>query len=327
MLQKTKRLTLKKLAEEIQTWKEKRKAVILAHVYQPGEIQDIADFIGDSLYLSQQAVQTKAEVILFCGVQFMAETAAILSPKKIVLLPEMHASCSMANMATAKEVKKKIKEMPQVMVISYVNSFAAVKALSDYCCTSANVVEVARAVSLDQEILFIPDMNLGQFTATRSRRKITRWRGYCAYHNNLSKKTVLKRKQERPQALLLVHPECAPEVCALADYIGSTKGILDFVKSSKAREFIIATEIGILYPLQKAHPEKCFYPASEKMVCPDMKLITLEKVLASLKTLTPPVEVTKRNPQKGLDSLGEKVRDIEITLERKKDVTTLSAQF
>jgi len=303
MLQKTKQLTLKKLTEEMQTWKEKRKAVILAHVYQPGEIQDIADFIGDSLYLSQQAAQTKAEVILFCGVQFMAETAAILSPKKIVLLPEMHAGCSMADMATAEEVRKKIQEMPHATVISYVNSFASVKALSDYCCTSANAVEVARVVSPDQEILFIPDKNLGQFVATRSRRKITHWRGYCAAHNNLSKKTVLKRKQEHPQALLLVHPECPPEVCALADYIGSTKGILDFVKGSKASEFIIATEIGILYPLQKVHPEKCFYPASEKMVCPDMKLITLEKVLTSLKTLTPRVRVPKEIREKALIAL------------------------
>ncbi len=303
MLQKTKKLTIKKSTEEIQTWKDKRKAVILAHVYQPGEIQDIADFIGDSLYLSQQAAQTKAEVILFCGVQFMAETAAILSPKKIVLLPEMHAGCSMADMATVEEVKKKIQEMPQATVISYVNSFAAVKALSDYCCTSANAVEVARVVSPDQEILFIPDKNLGQFAATRSRRKITHWRGYCAVHNNLSKKTVLKMKQEHPQALLLVHPECPPEVCALADYIGSTKGILDFVKGSKTSEFIIATEIGILYPLQKAHPDKYFYPASEEMVCPDMKLITLEKVLASLKSLTPQVRVPEAIRKKALIAL------------------------
>jgi len=303
MLQKTKQLTLKKLTEEIQTWKEKRKAVILAHVYQPGEIQDIADFIGDSLYLSQQAAQTQAQVILFCGVRFMAETAAILSPEKIVLLPEMQAGCSMADMATAEEVAKKIKVMPQATVISYVNSFAAVKALSDYCCTSANAVEVARAVSPEKEILFIPDKNLGQFAASRSERKITRWRGYCAAHNSLSKKTVLKRKQEHPQALLLVHPECPPAVCALADYIGSTKGILDFVKNSQAVEFIIATEIGILYPLQKAHPDKCFYPASEKMVCPDMKLITPEKVLASLKTLTPRVKVPKEIRQKALIAL------------------------
>ena len=309
MLKKNKQLTIKKLTEEIQTWKKKREAVILAHVYQAGQIQDIADFVGDSLYLSQQAAQTQAQVILFCGVQFMAETAAILSPKKIVLLPEMYAGCSMANMATVEEVKEKIKEIPQATVISYVNSFAAVKALSDYCCTSANAVEVAQAVPPDQEILFIPDKNLGQFTATRSRRKITHWQGYCAVHNNLSKKTVLKRKQEHPQALLLVHPECPPEVCALADYIGSTKGILDFVKSSKASEFIIATEIGILYPLQKAHQDKCFYLASEKMICPDMKLITLEKVLASLKTLTPRVMVPKEIRKKALIAL-EKMLEI-----------------
>jgi len=309
MLQKTKKFTIKKLTEEIQTWKDKRKAVILAHVYQPGEIQDIADFTGDSLFLSQQAAKTEAKVILFCGVKFMAETAAILSPEKIVLLPEITAGCPLANMASAEEVKEKIKEMPDVTIISYVNSFAAIKALSDYCCTSANAVQVAKAVSPEKDILFIPDMNLANFTAKEAKRKIIPWRGHCPAHNLLTKEDVLRMEKLHPQALLLVHPECPPEVCALADYIGSTKGILDFVKGSKASEFIIATEIGILHPLQKNYPDRCFYPASEKMFCPDMKLITLEKVLASLKTLTPGVNVSKEIRKKALIAL-EKMLEI-----------------
>ena len=311
MLKKTKQLTLKKLTEEIQTWKEKRKAVILAHVYQPGEIQDIADFIGDSLYLSQQAAQTKAEVILFCGVQFMAETAAILSPEKIVLLPEITAGCPLANMASAEEVKEKIKEMPDVTIISYVNSFAAVKALSDYCCTSANAVQVVQAVSPEKDILFIPDMNLANFSAKETKRKIIPRRGYCPAHNLLTKEDVLRMKKLHRQALLLVHPECRPEVCDLADYIGSTKGIIDFVSANSAKEYIIGTELGILHPLKKNNPGKQFFPASEKMICHDMKLITLKKILYSLKNLEPRVTVPKNIREKALIALN---RMLEISM-------------
>ena len=311
MLQKTKKLTIKKLTEEIQSWKEKRKAVILAHVYQPGEIQDIADFTGDSLYLSQQAAQTQAHVILFCGVQFMAETAAILSPEKIVLLPEITAGCPLANMASAEEVKEKIKEMPDVTIISYVNSFAAVKALSDYCCTSANAVQVVQAVSPEKDILFIPDMNLANFAAKEAKRKIIPWRGHCPAHNLLTKEDVLRMKKIHPQALLLVHPECRSEVCDLADYIGSTKGIIDFVNTNSAKEYIIGTELGILHPLKKNNPDKQFFPASEKMICRDMKLITLKKILYSLKNLEPRVTVPKNIREKALIALN---RMLEISM-------------
>ncbi|MEA1939237.1 MAG: quinolinate synthase NadA [Candidatus Caldatribacteriota bacterium] len=297
------KLPLKELNKEILIWKKKRDAIILAHVYQPGEIQDIADFTGDSLFLSQQAAKTQAKVIVFCGVQFMAETAAILSPEKIVLLPEITAGCPLADMAPVKEVKEKIKEMPDKTIISYVNSFAAIKALSDYCCTSANAVQVAQAVSPEKDILFLPDKNLANFAAKQSKRKITPWNGYCPAHNLLTKKDVIKIKKLHPQALVLVHPECRPEVCDLADYIGSTKGIIDFVQTNPAKEYIIGTELGILYPLRKNNPDKQFFPASEKMICKDMKLITLEKIIYSLKNLEPQITIPKNIREKALIAL------------------------
>ena len=300
---KVKKLSSKELIENILVWKKKRDAVILAHVYQPGEIQDIADFTGDSLFLSKQAAKTKAKVILFCGVQFMAETASILSPEKIVLLPDIHAGCPMADMAPVKEVEAKIREMQPITVLSYVNSHAAVKALSDYCCTSANALQVARSIPKEKNILFLPDMNLARFTASKTKRNIIPWRGYCPAHNLLTKDDVLHIKNLHPQALLLVHPECRPEVCDLADYIGSTKGIIDFVKDNQAKEYIIGTEIGILHPLEKNNPSKRFYPASNKMICRDMKLISLEKILSSLKMLKPRVKVPDNIRKKALIAL------------------------
>jgi len=297
------KLSTKELKDNILFWKKKRDAVILAHVYQPGEIQDIADFIGDSLFLSQQAAKTKAKVILFCGVQFMAETASILSPEKIVLLPDMHAGCPMADMAPVKEVEAKIKEMHPVTVLSYVNSLAEVKALSDYCCTSANAVEVAQSISNEKDILFLPDMNLARFTAGKTKQNIIPWRGYCPAHNLLTKDDIFHIKSLHPKALLLVHPECRPEVCDSADYIGSTKGIIDFVRNNQAKEYIIGTEIGILYPLKKNNPSKRFYAASSKMVCMDMKMISLEKILSSLKKLEPRVKVPESIRKKALIAL------------------------
>jgi quinolinate synthase len=193
------------LVKDILAWKKKREAVILAHVYQPGEIQDIADFTGDSLFLSQQAAKTKAKVIVFCGVRFMAETASILSPEKIVLLPEIKAGCPLADMAPAEKVKSKIKELPEVVVISYVNSSATVKSLSDYCCTSANAVQIAQSIPAEKEILFLPDMNLADFTARKAKRNITPWQGYCPVHNILTKEDVIKVKKLHPNALLLLY--------------------------------------------------------------------------------------------------------------------------
>ena len=300
----------KNLVEEILTWKKKRKAVILAHVYQPAEIQDIADFIGDSLFLSQQAAQTDAEVIVFCGVYFMAETAAILSPEKIILLPEIKAGCPLADMAPPEKVKEKLKESPKAVIISYVNSFAAVKALSDYCCTSANAVQVVQAISNKKDILFIPDKNLANFIAQRTKRKIIPWPGFCPIHNLLTKEDVIKAKKLHPQALLLVHPECRPEVCNLADYIGSTKGIINFVSNNSVKEYIIGTEIGIFHPLKKSNPDKEFFAASEKMICRDMKLIDLEKVLRSLQILEPQITVPEDIRKKSLKALSRMLETI-----------------
>jgi len=298
----------KNLVKEILSWKKKREAVILAHVYQPGEIQDIADFTGDSLFLSQQAARTKAKVIVFCGVQFMAETASILSPEKIVLLPEIKAGCPLADMAPAEKVKSKIKELPKAVVISYVNSSAVVKSLSDYCCTSANAVQIARSIPAEKEILFLPDMNLADFTAKKSKRKIIPWQGFCPVHNILTKEDVIKVKKLHPQALLLVHPECRPEVCDLADYIGSTRGIIEFTSNNPVKEYIIGTELGIFHPLKKNNPNKHFFPASENMICQNMKLITLEKVLHSLKKLEPRVIVPEDIRKKSLKALNRMLK-------------------
>ena len=300
----------KNLVKEISFWKKEREAIILAHVYQPGEIQDIADFTGDSLFLRQQAAKTKAKVILFCGVQFMAETASILSPEKIVLLPEIKAGCPLADMAPAEKVKSKIKELPGAIVVSYVNSSATVKSLSDYCCTSANAVQVARSIPAERDILFIPDKNLANFVARKAKRKIIPWQGFCPVHNILTKEDVIKVKKLHPQALLLVHPECRPEVCNLADYIGSTRGIIEFASNNPVKEYIIGTELGIFHPLKKNNPNKQFFPASESMICQTMKLITLEKVLHSLKKLEPRVIVPEDIRKKSLKALN---RMIEIT--------------
>lgn len=300
----------KNLVKEILFWKKKRKAVILAHVYQPGEIQDIADFTGDSLFLSQQASQSIAKVIVFCGVQFMAETASILSPEKIVLLPEIKAGCPLADMAPAEKVKSKIKELPEAIVVSYVNSSATVKSLSDYCCTSANAVQITQSIPAEKEILFLPDMNLADFTARKAKRNIIPWQGYCPVHNILTKENIIKAKKLHPQALLLAHPECRPEVCNLADYIGSTRGIIEFAGNNPAKEYIIGTELGIFHPLKKNNPDKQFFPASENMICKDMKLITLEKVLHSLKKLEPQVIVPEYIRKKSLKALN---RMIEIS--------------
>jgi quinolinate synthase len=297
----------KNLVKEILFWKKKRKAVILAHVYQPGEIQDIADFTGDSLFLSQQAARTKAKVIVFCGVQFMAETASILSPEKIVLLPEIKAGCPLADMAPAEKVKSKIKELPKAVVVSYVNSSATIKSLSNYCCTSANAVQIAQAIPAERDILFIPDKNLADFVARKAKRKIIPWPGFCPTHHLLTRDNVIKAKKLHPQALLLVHPECRPEVCNLADYIGSTRGIIEFASNNPVKEYIIGTELGIFHPLKKNNPNKQFFPASENMICQNMKLITLEKILHSLQNLEPRITVPENIRKKSLKALNRMI--------------------
>jgi len=278
------------LVEKILSLKKKRNAVILVHNYQLGEVQDIADFMGDSLGLSQNAAKTDAEVIVFCGVHFMAETASILCPDKVVLLPDMNAGCPMADMITAEELRKKKGEFPNATVVCYVNSSAEVKAESDVCCTSANAVEVVESIDT-QEILFIPDQYLGHYASTKTDKKIILWPGFCPTHVRILPEHIAQMRKEYPQAKVVVPPECRPDVIALADEVLSTGGMRRFARQTDAREIIVGTEIGILHRLRKENPGKKFIPATKQAVCPDMKLITLEKVLWSLEEMAPEVKV------------------------------------
>ena len=281
------------LAEKVLSLKKRRNAVILVHNYQLGEIQDIADFVGDSLDLSQKAAKTDAGVIVFCGVHFMAETASILCPDKTVLLPDMHAGCPMANMITVPQLRAKKKENPKATVVCYINSSAAVKAESDICCTSANAIGVIESLDAD-EILFVPDQYLGHYVSTKTTKKVILWPGFCPTHVRILPEHIAKLKQEYPRAKVVVHPECTPAVIALADEVLSTSGMIQFAKREDVRQMIVGTEIGIIYRLRKENPGKSFIPVSEQAVCPNMKLITLEKVLWSLEEMAPVVKVPEK---------------------------------
>jgi quinolinate synthase len=278
------------LVEKISTLKKKRGAVILAHNYQLGEVQDIADFVGDSLELSQNAAKTGASVIVFCGVHFMAETASILCPDKVVLLPDMNASCPMADMITAEQLREEKKEHPQAVVVCYINSSAEVKAESDICCTSANAVEVIKSLDA-REIIFVPDQYLGHYVSTKTGKKMILWPGFCPAHVRIRPERIRELKGEYPQAKVVVHPECTPEVIALADEVFSTSGMCRYAQRDEVREMIVGTEIGIIHRLKKENPGKRFIPVSEQAICPNMKLITLEKVLRSLEEMSPEVKV------------------------------------
>jgi quinolinate synthase len=273
------------ILEKIQTLKQQRNAVILAHNYQPGEIQDVADYAGDSLGLSVQAARTDAEVIVFCGVLFMAETAAILSPDKTVLLPEQTAGCPMADMITAAQLAEAKAAHPEALVVCYVNSTAEVKALSDYCCTSGNALELVQSLPTDRAILFVPDRNLGGFINERTGRAMILWPGYCSTHVRIQPEDVRQARADHPGAVLLAHPECSPDVRALADELLSTGQMLQFVKTHPAAAFLIATENGILHTLKKQNPDKAFYPVCEQAICPNMKKISLEKIVWALEDL------------------------------------------
>lgn len=291
------------LAGEIADLKKKYNAVILAHLYQRPEVQDVADFVGDSLGLSQEAAKTDAEVIVFCGVHFMAETAAILSPDKTVLLPEINAGCPMADMVTAEALRAKKKQHPDAVVVCYVNSSAEVKAESDICCTSANAVKIVRSVPADKRILFVPDRNLGHYVGVKSGREIIYWEGYCNTHDKLTVEEVLRVKEEHPQAVVMVHPECRPEAVALADQVFSTSGMIKFAREDNAREYIIGTEAGILHQLHQECPDKQFYMASKKLICPNMKSTTLEKVKWALEEMQPRIMVPDAIREKALGAV------------------------
>ncbi len=280
------------LVEKILKLKKERNAVILVHNYQLGEIQDIADFVGDSLGLSQNAAKTEADVIVFCGVHFMAETAAITCPRMTVLLPDRHAGCPMANMITAEQLRQKKKELPNATVVCYINSTAAVKAESDICCTSANAVQVVESIDND-EVLFVPDQYLGHYVSTKVNKKFHLWPGYCPTHVRIQPQDIIQLKRENPRAKVIVHPECRPDVTALADEVMSTGGMIQYAHRNDVQEMIVGTEIGIIHRLKKENPGKKFIPVSEQAVCPNMKLITLEKVLWSLEEMRPVVKVSE----------------------------------
>jgi len=278
------------IVEKISALKKRRNAVILAHNYQPGEVQDIADFVGDSLDLSQRAAETAAGVIVFCGVRFMAETASILCPDKVVLLPDVNAGCLLADMITAEQLRAKKKEHPQAVVVCYVNSPAEVKAESDICCTSANAVKVVESLDA-REILFVPDQNLGSYVSAKTGKEMILWPGFCPTHVRIKPAKIKELKREYPQAKVVVHPECTPEVIALADEVLSTGGMCRYAQRGDVREMIVGTEVGIIHRLKKENTDKRFIPVSEQAICPDMKLITLEKVLRSLEEMSPEVKV------------------------------------
>jgi quinolinate synthase len=278
------------MINEILALKKERQATILAHNYQIPEVQDIADLVGDSLELSRAAANLDSEVIIFCGVDFMAETAAILSPKKRVVQPAQGAWCPMAHMISREQLKDLKSLHPDAAVVCYVNSTAEIKAESDVCCTSANGVQVVNSLS-ESEVIFVPDRNLADYVARHTDKKIIPWNGYCYVHDHLTAEEMRAARKEHPMAEVLVHPECRPEVIDEADFVCSTAGMGKHAKSSNAQEFIIGTETGMIHRLKKENPGKEFYPLSKNAICQNMKKTTLENVFVCLQTLEPQITV------------------------------------
>ena len=308
---------MKELVAKIKALKEKRNAVILVHNYQLPEVQDIADFTGDSLGLSIEASKTKADVILFCGVYFMAETAKILSPQKTVLIPDPTAGCPLADMITVEEVRELRRQHPKAKVVCYVNTTAAVKAECDYCCTSANAVELlSGAFSEKDEIIFLPDKYLGAYAADKAKRNVIIWKGYCPTHALILPEHILALKKEHPKALVMAHPECNAAVLKASDAVLSTSGMLKYVKESSAKEFIVATEIGMIHPLKVENPGKIFYPVTLLANCPNMKKTTLDKVVTSLEKMIYKVELSDdiiKRAKRPIDNMICFRRDAQIT--------------
>jgi quinolinate synthase len=288
--------------QEVRDWLARRDAILLAHNYQPGEIQDIADFTGDSLALSITASQTPAQIILFAGVQFMAETAAILCPDKTVLLPRLDVGCYMADTITAESLKARKAELPGVPVVTYVNSSAAVKAESDICCTSANAVKVVNSLP-DSRVLMVPDKNLAFYTARHTDKEVLTWAGCCNIHDALTATEVLNAKAAHPRALFMAHPECRPEVLDLADAVRSTTGMLEFARRSEAQEFIVGTEMGLLHTLNKENPAKKFFSPSPNLICPDMKRISLADLITALQERRHPITLPEDMRQRALKAV------------------------
>jgi quinolinate synthase len=282
---------------EIERLKAEKNAIILAHYYQTGDIQDIADFVGDSLALSQKAASNSADIIVFAGVKFMAETAKILSPEKKVLLPDLNAGCSLANSCKASEFEKFLIENPGRTIISYVNTSAEIKALSDIICTSSNAVQIVESLPPDEKLIFAPDRNLGNYVLNKTGRDMVIWNGTCHVHEEFSLEAILRLKKENPGAKIIVHPECELPVRLVADFIGSTSALLQFTKNDEANCYIVATEAGIIHQMKKVSPEKTYIPAPPTdstcgcSECSFMKLITIEKILNCLKNEKPEINL------------------------------------
>jgi len=273
---------IRELQEKIRALLVKRNAILLAHNYQRDEIQEIADVAGDSLELARKGAATDAEVIVFCGVHFMAESAAILSPEKTVLLPRLEAGCPMADMITAEKLRKKKEELgPDVPIVTYVNSSAEVKAESDICCTSANAVAVVESLDADR-VFMTPDQNLAKWVARHTNKRVDYWKGFCPTHHLLKPSAVLSAKEKWPDALVVAHPECPPDILDLSDHVTSTSGMYRFAETSPARRFIICTESGIMYRLRRDNPGKEFMHVSGDMICPNMKVTSIEDVYDAL---------------------------------------------
>lgn len=296
------------IINKIKDLKQRKNAVILTHCYQNIEIDEVADFVGDSLSLSQQAAKTDADIIIFAGVYFMAETAKILSPQKKVILPRLESGCLMADMINAEELKAFKAQYPGSPVVCYVNSTAEIKAESDICCTSANAVKVVQSLP-DKRILFVPDRGLGTYVASQiPDKEIICYSGYCPTHMRIRPEDIFEKQEKYPEAELLVHPECHASVIKLADFVGSTAGIMKRVKESNAKTFIIATEKGVVERLQRDYPEKTFTLASEKAVCENMKWTTLEDILISLETEQPEITVDKDIAEKAFSSIDKMLK-------------------
>ncbi len=269
--------------QQLRELAREKNAIVIAHNYQRPEIQDMADFTGDSLELSRLAADTDAEIILFCGVHFMAETAHILSPQKKVLLSDINAGCPMADMITAEDLVKMKQEYPDALVVAYVNTSAAVKAETDICCTSANAARVVSNIPAGRRIIFIPDRNLGVYVENQTGRELIKWDGFCPTHDFITLADIERTREEHPEAVLLAHPECLPEVQAVADSLESTSGMIRYARASDAREFIIATEMGLIHRLKLENPQKQFYSPTKKAICPNMKMTTLSKAIQTLR--------------------------------------------
>ncbi|PLX97120.1 MAG: quinolinate synthase [Desulfuromonas sp.] len=286
-------MSQEQIKEEIRALARQRNALILAHNYQRDEIQEIADITGDSLGLSMEAARTECDVIVFCGVHFMAESAALLSPEKTVLLPRADAGCPMADMVTAEGLREMKSRYPDAPVVTYVNSTAAVKAESDICCTSANAVKVVNSLS-ENEVLLVPDRNLGRYIAARTDKTCHLWEGYCPTHDRLDAESVQRSLNEHPDAIFMAHPECPPEILELAHHICSTSGMYDYARSHSAKTFIVGTEAGILYRLRQENPDKEFILPTAQLICPNMKLTSLDDLLHCLQTMSPQITVPEK---------------------------------